>query len=75
MEPDARFYRRRATEELAAAQRAVTEEARDRRLQLARSFLSRLRPAEADHMMFQWGLITEKVTDIRTRRKRESNYA
>jgi hypothetical protein len=74
LEPDARFYRRRATEELAAAQRAVTPEARDRRLQLARSFISRLRPDEADHMMFEWGL-DPKVTDIRSRRKRQSTYA
>ena len=75
LEPDARFYRRRASEELAAAQRAVTPEARDRRIQLARAFLSRLRPDEANHMMFEWGLADDKVTDIRTRRKRESNYA
>ena len=75
MEPDARFYRRRATEELVAAQRAVTQEARDRRIQLARSFMSRLRPDEADHMMFEWGLADDKVTDIRSRRKRESSFA
>lgn len=75
MEPDSRFYRRRASEELAAAQRAVTPEARNRRIQLARAFMSRLRPDEANHMMFEWGLADDKVTDIRTRRKRESNYA
>ena len=74
MEPDSRFYRRRASEELAAAQRAVTPAARDRRILLARAFLSRLRPDEADHMLFEWGLV-ENVTDIRSRRKRESTYA
>ena len=74
MEPDARFYRRRASEELAAAQRAVTPEARDRRIQLARSFLSRLKSDEANDMLFEWGLV-EKVTDIRSHRKRQSNYA
>lgn len=56
MEPDLRFYRRRAYEELAAAQRAVTEAARERRVLLARSFLSRLEPGEAQDMLFEWGL-------------------
>ncbi len=74
MEPDLRFYRRRASEELAAAQRAVTPAARDRRILLARAFLSRLRPDEADLMLFEWGLV-DKVTDIRTRRKRELTFA
>ena len=52
MESDARFYRRRATEELAAASRAVTAEARDRRLQLAEVFLARLEGSSA--MLFEW---------------------
>jgi len=39
MESDARFYRRRANEELAAAQRAITPAARERRMQLAGTFL------------------------------------
>ena len=56
MEPDARFYRRRASEELAAAQRAVTPAARDRRILLARSFLRRLKSDEAKDMLFEWGL-------------------
>ena len=56
MEPDARFYRRRASEELAAAQRAVTAAARDRRIELARSFLARLGPHEANDMLFEWGI-------------------
>jgi hypothetical protein len=54
MEPDERFYRRRAAEELAAASRAVTEAARDRRVQLANSFLKRLRPADASAMLYDW---------------------
>lgn len=54
MESDERFYRRRATEELAAANRAVTEAARERRMQLARSFLDRLDGAE-EAMLFEWG--------------------
>jgi hypothetical protein len=54
MEPDERFYRRRAAEELAAAARAVTEAARDRRVQLAQTFLSRLNAAEASAMLYDW---------------------
>lgn len=46
MEPDARYYRRRATEELAAANRAVTQAARERRMHLANVFLERLRACE-----------------------------
>ena len=47
MESDARFYRRRANEELAAASRAVTEAAKERRLVLADTFLERLKALEA----------------------------
>lgn len=42
MESDARFYRRRACEEMSAASRAVTPEARERRLQLVDLYLQRL---------------------------------
>ena len=48
MESDLRFYRRRASEELAAANRAVTEAARERRLMMAEIFLDRLKELEAD---------------------------
>lgn len=47
MEPDERYFRRRASEELAAARRAVTDAARERRLMLADSFLERLKSVEA----------------------------
>ena len=47
MESDVRFFRRRANEELAAADRAVTEAARERRLILAEAFLKRLKSLEA----------------------------
>ena len=47
MESDIRFYRRRASEELAAAGRAVTESARERRMILAGVFLERLKALEA----------------------------
>ena len=53
MESDARFYRRRADEEIAAARRAVTDAARDRRMQLAGIFLDRLRDLEA-RSAFDW---------------------
>lgn len=60
MEPDARYYRRRATEELAAAQRAVTPAARDRRIHLAQGFLRRLDDQEAQDLLFDWGLIDKR---------------
>jgi len=44
---DIRFYRRRASEELAAAGRAVTQSARERRMILAGVFLERLKMLEA----------------------------
>ena len=43
MESDVRFYRRRASEELAAASRAVTDAARERRMMMAGIFLERLK--------------------------------
>ena len=43
MESDVRFYRRRASEEMAAASRAVTEAARERRMMMAGVFLERLK--------------------------------
>ena len=43
MESDARYYRRRAVEELAAADRSVTPAARERRLQLVDLYLVKLR--------------------------------
>lgn len=42
VESDARFYRRRACEEMSAASRAVTPQARERRLQLVDLYLQRL---------------------------------
>ena len=61
MEPDERFYRRRAAEELAAANRAVTEAARERRVQLAQSFLQRLSASEANALLFDWSEGRERV--------------
>lgn len=48
MESDARFFRRRANEELAAASRAVTDAARQRRMILAEIFLDRLKAVETE---------------------------
>ena len=42
VESDIRYYRRRAHEEMAAANRAVTEAARGRRLQLVDLYVQRL---------------------------------
>lgn len=47
VESDIRYYRRRACEEMAAATRAVTEAARDRRLQLVDLYVERLKSLEA----------------------------
>jgi hypothetical protein len=56
MESDARFYRRRANEELAAAGRAVTDAARERRMQLAEVFLQRLQASEARDVLAECGM-------------------
>jgi len=53
VESDARFYRRRANEEIAAAGRAVTQEARERRMLLAGIFLDRLKDLERG-AAFDW---------------------
>jgi hypothetical protein len=53
VESDVRFYRRRANEEMAAASRAVTQAARERRMQLAGAFLDRLKELE-DRSAFEW---------------------
>jgi hypothetical protein len=46
VESDVRYFRRRANEELAAANRAITDAARERHMQLASIFLHRLKTAE-----------------------------
>jgi hypothetical protein len=56
VESDVRFYRRRASEELAAAGRAVTEAARERRMILAGIFLDRLKSVEAAYLEAERGL-------------------
>lgn len=53
MESDVRYYRRRAHEEMAAADRAVTAAARERRMRLGRVFLERLRDLES-RSAFDW---------------------
>ena len=47
MESDIRYYSRRACEEMAAANRAVTEAARERRLQLVDMYLQHLKSLNA----------------------------
>ncbi len=53
MESDLRFYRRRANEEMAAANRAITQAARERRMLLAGIFLDRLKELES-RSAFDW---------------------
>lgn len=59
MESDERFYRRRAAEELAAASRAVTDAARERREQLAQIFLARLSDTEGASALFDWSNVRQ----------------
>lgn len=60
METDIRYYRRRACEEMSAASRAITPEARQRRLHLVGVYLDRLKalnaplPFEDDRSAFSW---------------------
>jgi hypothetical protein len=42
VEPDVQFFRRRISEELAAAERSITEAARLRRYQLVEAYLAHL---------------------------------
>ena len=60
VESNARFYRRRATEELSAAHRAVTQAARERRIDMAKRFLDRLDEDEAREMLFDWGVVERR---------------
>lgn len=71
MESDARFYRRRANEELAAAQRAITSAARDRRMQLAGIFLERLKASEARTLIIESGITDPSVFEWAEKRVRE----
>ena len=60
METDIRYYRRRACEEMSAASRAVTPQARERRLHLVNIYVDRLKalnapsPFEDDSSAFNW---------------------
>jgi hypothetical protein len=56
VESDSHFYRRRASEELAAANRAITQAARGRRLQLAEGFLQHLESSQARALLDRWGI-------------------
>jgi hypothetical protein len=57
LESDARYYRRRAGEELLAADRAVTEAARERRLQLVGLYLDKLRALDEPLLMAERELL------------------
>ena len=80
MEPDTRYFRRRANEELAAANRAVTAAARDRRMQLAGIFLERLKTAEAidaqfDHDVRQFVVVADNLPAFDWTKRREAQRA
>ena len=62
VESDIRFYRRRACEEMAAATRAVTPAARDRRLQRVDMFVQRLEALKAPSP-FDEGDVARAVND------------
>lgn len=62
MESNSRFFRRRANEELAAADRAVTPAARARRMQLAGAFLQRLKAIEAEALLSEREM--QALTDV-----------
>ena len=64
MESNARYFRRRAAEEFAAAQRSVTPAARDRRIEMAKRFLSHLDEGEANETLFEWGIIKVKPKGV-----------
>ncbi len=51
MESNARYYARRAAEELRAAERAVTVEGRARRRALAEMFASKARGCDAERVV------------------------
>jgi uncharacterized membrane protein len=51
MESDRRYYARRALEELRAASRAITPEAKARRRELAELFASKARSCQADSVV------------------------
>jgi hypothetical protein len=53
LESDLRYYRRRANDEIAAANRAVTQAARERRMLLAGVFLDRIKELES-RSAFDW---------------------
>jgi hypothetical protein len=66
VESDVRFFRRRASEEIAAAARAVTEAARERRMQLARAFLEKVEELEARGIGSERELIGVKSSRYRS---------
>lgn len=63
MESDARYYRRRAVEELAAADRSVTQAARERRLQLVDLYCHKLRELDEPSPFNERELMRRKAGD------------
>lgn len=70
MEGDIRYYQRRACEEMRAAERAVTELARERRMQLVDLYLQRLQALNAPSPFED-----DSFTKIRSRNGHQSAFA
>jgi hypothetical protein len=75
VESDARFYRRRANEELAAASRAVTDAARERRIKMAEVFLDRLKALEAEALAELSMSIPDPAPAFKWKRARSVEHA
>jgi hypothetical protein len=74
VESDIRFYRRRASEELAAASRAVTESARERRMMMAGIFLERLKALDPAAISEQL-IAAERGPAFKWAKKRTAEHA
>jgi hypothetical protein len=64
VESDIRYYQRRVREEQAAARRAVTSAARDRRLQLVDLYLQRLQALETQGAFAEHSLASAIKTSV-----------
>lgn len=75
MESDIRYFRRRATEEMGAARRAVTEAARTRRLQLVDLYLQRLAALQQPSPLDEPGLAQTRRRSSAAKDQRELQSA
>ena len=73
MESDIRYYRRRAHEEMSAASRAVTDEARQRRLKLVDHYVQRLQELD-EPSPFDQAVLSRNTGRSRTATDRRSAF-